>query len=75
MNAGCCVTTSVVFQPRHRTTLYLVGLVERVNRNFDDKLLTGAVFIDVAKAFETMWVKTNQPNLPVLHNEDHILII
>jgi hypothetical protein len=28
----------------------------KVFRNFDEKWLTGAVFLDVAKAFETVWV-------------------
>jgi hypothetical protein len=31
--------------------------VERVNRIFDKKRLTGAVFLDVAKAFDTVCVK------------------
>jgi hypothetical protein len=30
--------------------------LERVSRNFDEKRLTGAVFVDVAKAFDTVWV-------------------
>jgi hypothetical protein len=42
------------FRPRHSTTLQLVRLVERVNRNFDERRLTGVVFLDVAKAFETV---------------------
>jgi hypothetical protein len=33
-------------------TLQLARLVERVNRNFDWIQLTGAVFLDVAKAFD-----------------------
>jgi hypothetical protein len=28
----------------------------KVNRNFDERRLTGAVFLDVAKAFDTVWV-------------------
>jgi hypothetical protein len=35
----------------------LARLVERVNRNFDDSRLTGAVSLDVDKAFDTVWVK------------------
>jgi hypothetical protein len=42
------------FRPRHSTTLQLSRLVERVNRNFDERWLTGAVFLDVAKAFDTV---------------------
>jgi hypothetical protein len=45
------------FRPRHSTTLHLARLVERVNRNCDERRLTGSVFLDVAKAFDTVWVK------------------
>jgi hypothetical protein len=38
------------------TSLQLARLVERVTRNFGEKRLTGAVFLDVAKAFDTVWV-------------------
>jgi len=31
-------------------------LVERINRNFDKKRFTGAVFVDVAKAFDKVRV-------------------
>jgi hypothetical protein len=44
------------FRPKHSTALQLVRLVERVSRNFGEKRLTGAVFLDVAKAFDTVWV-------------------
>jgi hypothetical protein len=36
--------------------LPLVHLVERITRNFGEKRLTGAVFLDVAKAFDTVWI-------------------
>jgi hypothetical protein len=36
--------------------LQLARLVERITRNFDEKRLTGAVFIDVAKALDTVWI-------------------
>jgi hypothetical protein len=45
------------FRPMHSTTLQLARFVNRVNRNFDDRWLTGAVFLDVAKAFDTVCVK------------------
>jgi hypothetical protein len=45
------------FRPRHSTMLQLARLVERVNRNFDERRLTGAVFLHVVKAFDTVWVK------------------
>jgi hypothetical protein len=44
------------FKPKHRNALKLANLVERVSRNFDEKRLIGAVFLDVAKAFDTVWV-------------------
>jgi hypothetical protein len=45
-----------VFRPRHSTSLQLVLLVERIIRNFDERRLPGAVFLDVAKAFDTVWI-------------------
>jgi len=37
--------------------LQLAHLVERITRNFGKKRLTGAVFLDVAKAFDTAWIE------------------
>jgi retron-type reverse transcriptase len=34
----------------------LARLVERITRNFGEKRLTGAVFLDVAKVFDTIWI-------------------
>jgi hypothetical protein len=42
------------FRPRHSTSLQLARLVERITRNFGGKRLTGALFLDVAKAFDTV---------------------
>ena len=44
------------FRTRHRTSLQLARLVERIARNFGEKKLTGAVFLDVAKAFDTVCI-------------------
>ena len=44
------------FRPGHSTSLQLAPLVERIARNFGVKTLTGAVFLDVAKAFNTVWI-------------------
>jgi hypothetical protein len=44
------------FRPKHSTALQLACLVVRASRNFDEKRLTGAVFLDVAKAFNIVWV-------------------
>jgi len=40
------------FRPKHSTSLQLARLVERITRNFGEKRLTGAVFLDVAKPFD-----------------------
>ena len=45
------------FRPRHSTSLHLARLVERITRNFGERRLTGAVFLDVAKAFDTFWIE------------------
>jgi len=42
------------FIPKHSTTLQLTLFVERMSRNYGEKRLTGAVFLDVAKAFHTV---------------------
>jgi hypothetical protein len=42
------------FRPKHSTSLQLARLVERITRNFGEKRLTGVVFLDVAKAFDTV---------------------
>jgi len=44
------------FRPRHSTSLQLARLVERITRNFGEKRLTGAVFLDVSKAFDTICI-------------------
>ena len=36
--------------------MQLAPLVERITRNFGKKRLTGVVFLDVAKAFDTVWI-------------------
>ena len=42
------------FRPKHSTSLQLARLVQRITRNFGERRLTGAVFLDVAKAFDTV---------------------
>jgi len=44
------------FRPKQSTALQLARLVERVSRKFGEKRITGAVFLDLAKAFDTVWV-------------------
>jgi hypothetical protein len=55
------------FRPRHSTALQLARLVERVNRNFDERRLSGAVFLDVAKAFGNVWVEGLLYKLAILN--------
>jgi len=44
------------FRPRHITSLQLACIVASMTKNFFEKRLTGAVFLDVAKAFDTVWI-------------------
>jgi len=45
------------FRPMHSTSLHLANLVERTTWNFGERRLRGAVFLDVAKAFDTVWIE------------------
>ena len=47
------------FRFRHgiRKFLQLARLVERITRNFGKRRLTGAVLLDVDKAFDTVWIE------------------
>jgi hypothetical protein len=44
------------FRPKRSRSLQLARIVERITRNFGEKRLTGAVFLDVAKDFDTVWI-------------------
>jgi hypothetical protein len=48
-------------------------LVERVNRNFDERRLTGVVFQHVAKALNTVWVKGLLHKLTVLNFPSYLV--
>jgi len=63
------------FRPRHSTWSQLARLVERMTRNFGGNMLTGAVFLHVAKSFVTVWIngllyKLTLLNFPfnIIHN-------
>ena len=45
-----------MFRRRHSTSLQLARLVERITRYFGEKWLTGTVFLDVTKVFDTIWI-------------------
>ena len=61
------------FRPRHSTSLQLVHLVERITWNFDKKRLTGVVFLDMAKAFDTVWIDGLLYKLTLLNCPSHIV--
>ena len=45
------------FRPGISTTLQLARLVEQITRKFGERILTGAVFLEVAKAFDYVWIE------------------
>jgi hypothetical protein len=53
----------------------LARLVERVTRNFGEKRLTGAIFLEVAKAFDTVWVDGLLLKLTVLNFPSYLVKI
>ena len=36
--------------------MQLAHLIERITRNFGENWPTGAIFLDVGKAFDTVWI-------------------
>jgi hypothetical protein len=63
------------FRPKHSTSLQLARLVERITSNFGEKRLTGAVFLDVAKAFNTVWIDGLLYKLTLLNFPSYNLIV
>jgi hypothetical protein len=61
------------FRPRHITSLQLARLVEPLTRNFGEKRLTGAVFLNVAKAFDTTWIDGLLYKLTLLNFPSYIV--
>ena len=55
------------FRPRYSTFLQVARFVEQITRYFGEKKLTGAVFLDVAKAFDTVWIEGLLYKLTVLN--------
>ena len=56
-------------------SLQLARLVERLTRNFGERRLTGAVFLDVAKAFDTVWIEGLPYKLTVLNFPSYLVHI
>jgi hypothetical protein len=61
------------FRPRHSTSLQMARLVERVNRNFDERGLTGAIFLDMVKALDTVWVEGLLNKLTICNFPSHLV--
>jgi hypothetical protein len=40
---------------RHSTTLQCMRLADHITLNFNNKMSTAAVFLDIEKAFDTTW--------------------
>jgi hypothetical protein len=57
-----------ILNPNH-----LARLVERITRNFSEKRLTGAFFLDVAKAFDTVWIDGLLYKLTLLNYPSYIV--
>ena len=55
------------FRIRHSTPLQLARHIERITRSFGEKRLTGAVFLDVAKVFDTDWINGLLYKLTILY--------
>jgi hypothetical protein len=62
-----------VFRSKHSTALKPTRLVDRVFRIFDEKRLTGAVFFDVAKAFDTVYVDGLLYKLTILNFPSYLV--
>ena len=60
-------------RPRNSRSLQLARFVERITRNFGEKRLTGAVFLDVAKAFYTVWIDDLHYKLTILKFPSYII--
>jgi len=61
------------FRPGHSASLQLACLVERITRNFGEKRLTGAVFLDLAKASDTVWIDGLLYKLTLLNFPSYIV--
>jgi hypothetical protein len=60
-------------RPRHSTALQLDRLVERVNKSFHERPMTGVVLLDVAKAFNTVWVEGLLYKLTILNFPSYLV--
>jgi hypothetical protein len=58
---------------RHNTSLQLARLFQIITRNFDEKRLKGAVFLDVGKTFDTVWIDGLLYKLTLLNFPSYIV--
>jgi hypothetical protein len=49
------VVQKKVFRANHNTTLQCMKLTDHVTLNFNNKMSTAAVFLDIEKAFDILW--------------------
>ena len=61
------------FKPRHSMSLQLARLVARITRNFGEKRIRGAFFLDVAKAFNTVWIDGRLYKLTLLNFPSYLV--
>jgi hypothetical protein len=61
------------FIPKHSTSLLLACLVQSVTRNFGEKELTVADFLNVAKNFDTIWIEGRLYKLTILNFPSYLL--
>jgi hypothetical protein len=66
-SAVCCGTISSGLH------LDIARLVERITRNFGEKRLTGAIFLDVANSFHTVWIYGLLYKLTLLNSPSYIV--
>jgi hypothetical protein len=52
---GLLNASQIVFRARHSTTLQCMRLTDYVTLNFNSKISTAAVFLDIEKTFDTTW--------------------
>jgi len=61
------------FRPRPSTSLQLARLVERITRNVGEKRIKGVVFLNVAKAFDTVWIDVLLYEITLLNIPSYIV--
>jgi hypothetical protein len=61
------------FRPRHSTSLQLAHFVDGINRNFVEKCVKGAVFLDVVTAFDAVWINGFLYKLMILNFPSYLV--